>query len=315
MERGPVSALGGLPTPVAMAVLAVDSRCTLGEGIVWWAARKTLLWTDIQSSRLWLHTPADAVTRSWALPDRLGSMAICASGALLLGLAKGLCFADVDASIGDDLLVTGAATPVDPAIATTRVNDGRTDRAGNFVFGTMNEDEREKPLGSFYQYSSAFGLRRLDLGGVHIANSICFSLDGRTMYFCDSNSRRIMCCAYDAASAEVADVREFVAFGPHQGKPDGSVIDSDDCLWNAEWGAARVRRYTTDGRIERSIAVPARNPTCVVFGGVEMDDLFITSARQEMTPEELAHTPDAGSVYLSAHLGVHGVPDALFKDA
>ena len=77
-------------TPVAMAVLEVDSRCTLGEGITWWAARESLLWTDIQSSRLWLHSPGDGSTRSWALPNRLGSLAICASGGLLLGLAKSL---------------------------------------------------------------------------------------------------------------------------------------------------------------------------------------------------------------------------------
>jgi L-arabinonolactonase len=300
-------------TPVAMAVLAVDSRCTLGEGITWWAARETLLWTDIQSSRLWSHSPADGVTRSWAVPDRLGSMAVCASGVLLLGLAKGLFFADLDAPVGDEVQVTPAIA-VEPGVATTRIKDGRTDSAGNFVFGTMNEDEGRAPIGSFYQYSAAAGLRRLDLGGVHIPNSICFSLDGRTMYYCDSESRRIMRCDYDADTATVANVREFVVFGPHQGTPDGSIVDSEDCLWNAEWGAARVRRYTSEGRIERSIALPARNPTCVVFAGPAMDNLYVTSARQEMTPEELTHTPDAGSVYRAARAGVGGVPDALFKD-
>ena len=79
-------------------------------------------------------------------------------------------------------------------------------------------------------------------------------------------------------------------------------------------GAARVRRYTPDGGIERSLAVPAKNPTCVVFGGAAMDDLFITSSRQEMTPEELTHTPDAGSVYRVQRTGIQGVSDALFRD-
>jgi L-arabinonolactonase len=303
----------GMPqTPVGMATLVVDSRCTLGEGITWWAAREALLWTDIQSSRLWFHSPGDGVTRSWDVPDRLGSMAICASGALLLGMAKGLFRADLDAS-GDGIQVT-PVLPLEPDLATTRVNDGRTDRAGNFVFGTMNEDESRAPIGSFYQYSAAFGLRRLDLGGVHIPNSICFSLDGRTMFFCDSHQRRIMRCDYDAQAASVANVREFAVFGPRQGTPDGSIVDSDDCLWNAEWGAARVRRYTPDGLLDRSIALPARNPTCVAFGGADMDDLFITSARQEMTPEELTRTPDAGSVYRAARIGAQGVADALFKD-
>jgi len=301
-------------TPVAMATLVVDSRCTLGEGITWWAERATLLWTDIQSSRLWFHEPEGGVTRTWALPDRLGSMAVCASGAVLLGLAKGLAFADLDATPGDDL-ATAPAVPVEPFVLTTRVNDGRTDRSGNFVFGTMNEGEGTAPIGGFYQYSVAAGLRRLAVGGVHIANSICFSLDGRTMYFCDSTSRRIMRCDYDADTASATNVREFIAFGPQQGTPDGSVVDSDDCLWNAEWGAARVRRYTPDGALDRSIAVPAKNPTCVAFGGRNLDDLFITSARQEMTPDELTRTPEAGSVYCVRGTGVQGLPDALFKDA
>jgi sugar lactone lactonase YvrE len=135
------------------------------------------------------------------------------------------------------------------------------------------------------------------------------------MYFCDSTARQIVRCDYDARSAAVGNVREFVTFGGHQGTPDGSIIDSDDHLWNAEWGAARVRRYTPAGRLDRSLAVPAKNPTCVVFGGVAMDDLFITSSRQEMTPEELTHTPDAGSVYRVARTGFQGVPDALFRDA
>jgi len=314
MERRAMMQTNLPQTPVAMATLVVDSRCTLGEGITWWAERATLLWTDIQSSRLWIHAPGDGATRSWALPDRLGSMAVCVSGALLLGLAKGLAYADLDTATGDDLAAT-PAVPVEPDLPTTRVNDGRTDRSGNFVFGTMNEEEGKAPIGGFYQYSASAGLRRLAVGGVHIANSICFSLDGRTMYFCDSTSRRIMRCDYDAETASAINVREFVAFGPHQGTPDGSVIDSDDCLWNAEWGAARVRRYTPDGVLDRSIAVPAKNPTCVAFGGRHLDDLFITSARQEMTPEELTHTPEAGSVYCVAGAGVQGVPDALFKDA
>lgn len=301
-------------TPVAMATLVVDARCTLGEGITWWVERETLLWTDIQSSRLWFYSPKDVVTRSWALPDRLGCMAICASGALLLGLAKSLGFADLDAATGDDLSITPVVS-VEPHVLTTRLNDGRTDRSGNFVFGTMNEEEGKAPIGAFYQYSAGAGLRRLALGGVHIPNSICFSLDGRTMYFCDSSTRRIMRCDYDADAASVANIQEFVALGPQQGTPDGSIIDGDDCLWNAEWGAARVRRYTPDGRLDRSIAVPAKNPTCVAFGGPDLADLFITSSRQEMSPDELTHTPEAGSVYCVRDAGVRGVRDALFRDA
>lgn len=309
MSASPLSARAGL---------AVDCRCTLGEGLLWWEARQSLLWTDIQGARLWCHTPASGATLSWTLGDRLGSMAICRSGSLLLALAKGVFFVSPDplsAGAADGApLETAFAAAVEPENRSTRVNDGRTDRAGNFVFGTMNEAPDEAAAGSFYQYSARHGLRRLDLGGVHIPNSICFSLDGGTMYFCDSNRRRIMQCEYDAASAAVAGVRTFVELGPRPGTPDGSIVDADGCLWNAEWGAGRVCRYTPEGRLDRVVAVPAKNPTCPAFGGADLDDLYVTSAREQMTPQDLLETPDAGSVYRLAASGVRGVPDALFRD-
>lgn len=301
------------PLPGVETRLAIDSRCTLGEGLVWWEARQVLLWTDIQGSRLWVHEPSSSSTRWWTLPDRLGSLAVCASGRLLLALAKGIHFAAFNDEPGS-MLRTELAAPIETGIPTTRVNDGRTDRAGHFVFGTMNEDPAEAAIGSFYQYSAAAGLRRLDLGGVHIPNSICFSLDGRTMYFCDSNRRRIMQCEYDAEAAAVRNVTTFVEFGAGSGTPDGSVVDADGCLWNAEWGAARVCRYTPDGRLDRAIATPARNPTCPAFGGDTLDDLYVTSAREQMTPAELAARPDAGGVYVARRVGVRGVPDRLFDD-
>ena len=157
-------------------------------------------------------------------------------------------------------------------------------------------------------------MRRLDLGGVVIPNSICFSLDGRTMYFCDSPSAFIRQCDYDASSAGVANVREFVRLAAGEGLPDGSVIDTDGCLWNAAWGAGLVWRYAPDGRRLAEISVPAKNPTCVVFGGDALDDLYVTSSRQEMSDDELARTPEAGGVY-RASAGVRGVRDAAFQGA
>jgi L-arabinonolactonase len=293
------------------ASLFVDCRCTLGEGIVWWAARRALLWTDIQGSRLWMHDAAGA--RSWTLPDRLGSFAPCASGRLLLGLAKGLFIADVPGAAGDGLPVTPLAG-VEPDIPSTRVNDGRTDRSGNFVFGTMNETDGHPALGSFYQWSRRHGLRRLDLPLVGIANSICFSPDGQTMYFCDSPRRRIMQCRYDAGSASVTSVQVFATLEPSEGIPDGSIVDAEGSLWNAAWGAAVVRRYRRDGTVAREIGVPAKNPTCLAFGGAALNELYITSARQEMSAAELERTPEAGGVY-RAEIDLQGLPDALFRDA
>jgi len=290
------------------AELYVDCRCTLGEGIVWDPRRRALLWTDIEQSTLWLHD--DAGARSWRVPDRLGSFAVCESGRVLLALAKGLFLAEIDRAAGSDLQVQPLA-PVEHTVPNTRTNDGRTDRSGNFVFGTYNEAQ-DGPAGSFYQYSARHGLRRLDLGGVTIANSICFALDGRTMYFCDSPLARIMRCEYEADAARVSNMREFVRFGSGDGLPDGSVIDEEDCLWNAAWGVGRVRRYSPEGRMMAVIEVAAKNTTCPAFGGEGLDRLFVTSSRQEMTQQELEQVPHAGGVYQAVNVGVRGVEDTLF---
>jgi L-arabinonolactonase len=120
------------------------------------------------------------------------------------------------------------------------------------VFGTLNEHVDQRAIGNFYQFSILRGLERLALPAVVIPNSICFSPDGGTMYFCDSLERRIMRCDYGADEAKVANVREFVRLAGDQGLPDGSVVDSDGCVWNAEWGSGMVRRYTQRGPHEES---------------------------------------------------------------
>jgi sugar lactone lactonase YvrE len=295
--------------PLFTAELYVDCRCTLGEGIVWDARRRALLWTDIEGASLWMHGAAGS--RSWRVPDRLGSFALCASGRVLLALAKGLFLADIDGTDGRELDVRQLES-IETDMPRTRTNDGRTDRSGNFVFGTFNEAQ-DGATGSFYQYSARHGLRRLDAGGVTIANSICFSVDGRTMYFCDSPLGRIMRCDYDAERARVANVREFVRLGPADGLPDGSVVDVEDCVWNAAWGVGRVRRYSRDGQVLEELRVPAKNTTCPAFGGEALVALFVTSSRQEMSGDELTEVPHAGGVYRFANVGVRGIPDALFN--
>jgi sugar lactone lactonase YvrE len=286
------------------ATLFIDCRCTLGEGIVWWRDRRALLWADIEGRRLWMHD--ERGTRHWDMPDRLGSLAPCASGRLLLALAKGLFLADLDAASDQRLPLTRVAG-IEPDLSSTRANDGRTDRLGNFVFGTMDMRDGHPRTGSFYQWSARYGLRRLDLPHAGIPNSICFSPDGATMYFCDSPQGRIMRCRYDAASARVTDIATFVVVDG--GSPDGSVIDAEGFLWNAGWGAHAVRRFAPDGTLDREIRIPVPNPTCPVFGGESMDTVFVTTARQEMSDEDLMRTPEAGGIYHAVVSGVHGIPD------
>ena len=293
-----------------LAELVVDCRCVLGESILWCSRREVLWWSDIQSSRLWMHSPQKRVTRHWTLPDRLGSLGLCESGKLLLGLAKGLFLADVEGS-SERIVPVQLLTSVEGDDPRTRINDGRCDRAGNFVFGTLNEDSARAPIGSFYQYSAA-GLRRLNLDGVAIPNSICFSPAGNTLYYCDSTQPRILCCDYDAESASTTDGRVFVSLSTRGSCADGSTVDAEGYLWNAEWGAARVVRYTPQGQIDRVVAVPAKHPSCVAFGGRQLHHVYVSTAQIGLRAEELGRVPESGGVYgwLSE---VRGLPEGRVR--
>jgi len=234
---------------------------------------------------------------------------------VLLGLAKRLALASFSSDLALDRLQTLA--PVDAAEARTRVNDGRTDRRGYFVFGTLNEARDRQPIStiaSFYQYSMRHGLRRLALPAVAIANSICFSLDGRTMYFCDNADQRIQQCDYDAETAQVGNIRLFTQMDGEEAWPDGSVIDAEGCLWNAQWGAGRVARYDPEGRLMQVLSAPAAHTTCPAIGGPGLDELMLTTARTGLSRDALAAQPLSGSLFgLRLTQGL-GVPDTLFDD-
>lgn len=294
-----------------MMDLVVDGRHVLGEGIVW-DDRKghgdgRLFWTDIESSELWAHVPATGALQRWPLPERLCSLALTDDdNRLLLALASGLAFFDLASGELDRICDVEAHLPI------TRLNDGRTDRQGRFVFGVFNQADNPKhPIGGFYRLNHDLTLERLPLGDVAIANSICFSPDGRTMYYADSATREIRCCDYDPVTGAVANLREFVAADAAPGDPDGSTIDADGFLWSTRWGAGQVVRFAPDGRLDRGLMLPAPQPTCPAFGGAALDTLYVTSAAVGLRAGQLADAPKSGGIF-AQRLKIRGLPEVRF---
>jgi L-arabinonolactonase len=290
--------------------LTLPQGALLGEGLLWQGGR--WWWTDIEASTLFAWRPGAPGPKFCRLPDRLGSFAHTRSGRVLLGLTKRLAIASLGEALELNQLQTLA--PVDAAEPRTRINDGRTDRRGYFVFGTMNEAKDKRAIASFYQFSLQHGLRRLALPAVAIANSICFSVDGRTMYFCDTLTQRIQQCDYDAETAQVDNLRLFAQVDLADAWPDGSVIDAQGCLWNAQWGAGRVARYDPEGRLMGAWSAPAAQTSCPAIGGDGMDQLMITTARTDLTREALTAQPLSGSLFGLRLPQALGVPETLFED-
>jgi L-arabinonolactonase len=250
-----------------------------GHCLRWDAAAAQWCWADRAGGTYQAWSIDQQLALHSFLPDEAGPFVHCASGRLLVCQPKRLCLTMTTRVPGVPrqrawslrLLVM-----VDPAEPRTSIHEGHNDRAGNFVFGTRNDAVDARPIGSFYQYSRRFGLRRLALPAVTVGTSICFSGDGRRMYFADGCRPLIFQCDYDAAGAQVANVRPFATLGA---MPESAVIDRDGHLWSAQAALGSLLRFRPDGTLAGSLPLPAGSLAGMAFGGANLDQLAVSSAR------------------------------------
>lgn len=285
----------------AQPALWQSPLCTLGESLLWDELSSCYWWVDVPAGVLYRAVGgADAPAR-WQFGEALGHVALTTRpGVVVLGLASGLELFDARCGTRTRLAAVSHAT------RGMRLNDGRCDRHGHLVFGTMSEGGRGE-RGAFWWFGAAAGLRRLALPAPAIPNSICFSPDGRLLYFTDSLDKVIRVCDYDAENAGVANVRVFADPGKVAWEPDGSCVDAEGGVWNAQWGAGRIVRYAADGRVDRVLASPAWQTTCPCLGGTRFDTLLATSARGGV--EESRMSAADGQILSWANLGVAGMPE------
>ena len=290
---------------MAELVRVGDQTDILGESPLWNELEQALYWIDIRRPALRRFDSSTGQIDTWSLPDLVGCIAFCDDGRLLVALSEQL--ATFDPATG---AIATIATP--PAkIPGHRFNDGRCDRQGRFWVGTMHNLTRA-PEGVLYRLDHRRQLVAVHTG-ICIPNSLAWSPDGRTMYFADSLRYTIFAYDFDPISGEMSGGRVF-AKTQAPVFPDGSTIDAEGYLWNAEFNGWRVVRYAPDGRIDRIIEVPTHRPTCCAFGGPNLDILYITTASQQMSADELGRQPLAGGL-LSVHVDVRGLVEPRFRDS
>jgi len=275
----------------------------LGECPLWDDRAQALYWVDVRAPALQRYELAGGKTASWRLPVPIGSFAFRRTGGFLLALQTGLF-----RSAGFAGSLEPFANP-EPDRPTNRLNDGRTDPMGRFWVGSMSDASRD-PLGSLYRIDPDGGCS-FHGNEIVVPNSLAWSPDGRIMYFADTYRQTIWQYAYDPADGMPGNRRTFRDMHSHPGRPDGSAVDAEGGLWNCEYGGWRIVRYRPDGEIDRVIPMPVANPTCCCFGDSDFRTLFVTSARQRLTPEELSAQPAAGSVF-AIRTAVAGLPEYRF---
>ena len=278
-----------------------STPCELGEGPHWDAERGQLLWVDILAGRVFFGAPNASsveVVRTLEVGRHIGAVVPWERGGWLAAAATGFIH------IGEDGAVKELAQPEAGSRVETRMNDGTCDPQGRLWAGSMAYDETPG-AGSLYRVDLDGSIDRV-LDQVTISNGLGWSPDGTTMYFTDTGPGRIDSFDFDPATGAMANRREFFSGIAGRGAPDGLTVDSEGCIWTAQWGGGVVLRLDTSGEVIGEIEMPVSRPTSCCFGGSNLETLFISSAKAGVDGEDLA------GVLMQCTPGIQGLPSRPF---
>ncbi|GAA2935497.1 SMP-30/gluconolactonase/LRE family protein [Streptomyces enissocaesilis] len=273
--------------------VAVRERASLGEGPTWDAAAGRLVWVDILSARVHTYDPASGRRTVMATGQHVGAAKPRAGGGLVVSLRDGI------GLYGPDLAFSWLVREPVPG---RRGNDAAVAPDGALWAGTMRYDE-EPGGGSLTRIApDGTAVRALTAA---VSNGTGWSPDGRLMYYVDSPTRGVDVFDFDGRQA--VNRRRLAEIETGAGFPDGLTVDADGCVWVALWDGAAVRRYTPDGRLDRTVELPVRRPTACAFGGADLRDLYVTTARTGLARPH----PLSGSLLVLPGAG-RGLPPTPF---
>lgn len=290
------------------AELILDVRNAVGESPVWNIQQQALYWADIPARRLHCWHAASGQSQSWQADEMLACIAHCADNKGWIGAMQSGIF-DLQPQ-ADGTLQSRLLASVNHSHADMRFNDGRCDRQGRFWVGSMLLDMAAGiPAGALYRFADGQLSQQLD--GFIVPNGLGFSPDGRTLYLSDSHPsvQLIWAFDYDTDTATAHNRRVFVDMNLFPGRPDGAAVDADGCYWICGNDEGLIHRFTPQGKLDRSLAVPVKKPAMCAFGGADLSTLFVTSIRPG---GDLSDQPLAGGVF-ALQPGVKGLPEPEFR--
>ena len=260
---------------------------TLGEGPVWDAGAGVLWFVDITQRNVHRYDPASGDVDTWQAPAQVGYVLPAAGNTLVVGLQTGLArFDPADGSFAH-------LVDVEPHLPGNRLNDATVADDGAIWFGSMDDGETA-PTGRVYRFDG----RRAHpsrIAPVPITNGPALSPDGGTLYHVDTVGGLIH--AIPVSGDATGEPRLFARIDPADGHPDGVSVDSAGNVWLGVWGGWQTRLYAPDGRLLRTVRLPAANVTKVALGGPDLRTAYATTARKGLNDEALAGQPDAGGLF------------------
>jgi sugar lactone lactonase YvrE len=276
----------------------------IGEGPRWNAPEQRLYWVDfIENRNIHSWHPATQELRTYPTPAPVSALGFRRTGDLIVATGGQI----ATFNLATQKLSSFTSLEDQPGM---RLNDGAVDADGRFWVGSMHSEKQDEPHGSLYRFDADGSVHKMD-GGFTVSNGLGWSPDRRTFYFIDTFRRVIYAYDFIAATGAIGNRRVFTRTVEADGYPDGLAVDAEGHVLVAFWGGWKVVRYDPDGKQEREIRFPVANPTACAFGGRDLDELYVTTARLGLNADELAKQPSAGDLF-RVRLNIQGQEEPLF---
>lgn len=272
-------------------IIVADTRLVVGEGTLWHAGEQKLYWLDIPNGSIYRYDPREGRHERIYAGEVIGGFTIQADGSLLLFMARGA----VRTWKRGELSTVIEEIPEERE---TRFNDVIADPEGRVFCGTMSTPKRP---GCLYRLGRDGKITRL-LDGIGISNGLGFSPDRKRLYYTDSAKGEIYVFDYDKAGGTISNQRVLIRVPASEGEPDGLTVDAEGYLWSARWNGGCIVRFSPEGREVLRVELPARKVSCLTFGGMDCQDIYISTAGGDKRDEE---GPGAGALFC-LNLGIRG---------
>ena len=278
----------------------------LGESPIWHQQEKKLYWVDAIKPALHALCPVSGKHQQWNMPALIGSIAPRKQGGLIAAIGCGIAFIDLPSG------KVQMQRLINPPLSNKHLNDGKCDRQGRFWVGEVSHD-KTKPSGKLYRFDGDGSLHVMG-NNITLFNGPCWSPNADYFYYTDYfNGRYIFRYAFNTKQGTISDGQPFIPIAMNdRGIPDGCTVDSEGYLWSAKWDGYRISRYDPEGNLKMEISLPIQRPTSCIFGGENLDTLFVTSASQDVGELTPLKDRDAGKVFAIKFAKLRGIAETPF---